>query len=214
VEDRSLRPATPSTTQSQLAMSNVAAARSGNQAARRGPATQTNRVRVWALASVLALVLVVAGCGGSSGSSSAGGSAGGQATTPHVHFAKTKFLLHAGLAFGAFHRYIYKPFRSGGFTPPASHKLAIVKAGAAALFAYHEIKIALIDAQSSPLLSKLVSPITGLQTRLSSLGQHLHRGQLKPADINQTNTNVTSIGALGAQSGAPIHALATPALGH
>lgn len=58
-----------------------------------------------------------------------------------MHFAKTKFLLHAGLAFGAFHRYIYKPFKNGGFTPVSSHKLAIVKAGAAGLFAYHEIKI-------------------------------------------------------------------------
>ncbi|MEV7908560.1 hypothetical protein AB0P04_43915, partial [Streptomyces anulatus] len=30
-------------------------------------------------------------------------------------FAKIRFALHAGLALGAFHRYIYKPLRSGGF---------------------------------------------------------------------------------------------------
>lgn len=88
----------------------------------------------------------------------------------HVHFARTKFLLHAGLAFGAFHRYIYKPFLSGGFTPPLRHKLAIVKAGAAALFAYHEIKIALIDAQSSALLSKLVSPADGSRDTVQLAG--------------------------------------------
>ena len=117
-----------------------------------------------------------------------------------------KFLLHAGLAFGASHRYIYKPFRSGGFTPMTSHKLAIVKAGAAVLFVYHEVKFALIDAQSSPLLSKLISPLTGLDSKLSSLRLRLHGGQLDPSGINQANTAVTSIGALG---GAPIRELVT-----
>jgi len=43
---------------------------------------------------------------------------------PHVHLAKTKFVLHAGLAFGAFHRYIYEPFRSGAFTSPLHHGLS------------------------------------------------------------------------------------------
>lgn len=163
------------------------------------------------LLAVLVLVIALAGCGSSSSSSSAGSASG--IAPAHVHFAKTKFLLHAGLAFGAFHRYIYKPFRHGGFTPPTRHKLAIVKAGAAALFAYHEIKIALIDAQSSALLSKLISPLTALRTRLSSLGQHLHSGQLNPSAINGANGAVSKIGSLGASSGASIHDLATSSLG-
>lgn len=180
----------------------------------RGSVGRRARVRSWALPRVLVLVLVLglAGCGGSSSSSSAARSGGGSAPG-HVHFAKTKFLLHAGLAFGAFHRYIYKPFRSGDFTPPLRHKRAIVKAGAAALFIYHEVKIALIDAQSSPLLSKLVSPLTGLQNRLKSLRQGLHGGHLDPAGINAANAGVTSIGSQSARSGAAIHDLATPALG-
>jgi len=176
----------------------------------RPAASRGSVFRALALALMLVLVIALAGCGSSS--SSAGGS-GGSSTPQHVHFAKTKFLLHAGLAFGAFHRYIYKPFRSGGFTPPLRHKLAIVKAGAAALFAYHEIKIALIDAQSSALLSKLVSPLTALRTRLSSLGQHLHSGQLNPSAINGANGAVSKLGALGSSSGASIHDLATPSLG-
>jgi len=54
--------------------------------------------------------VAAAGCGSTtsgSGANSAGGgtdSSGQTATTQHVTFAKTKFLLHAGLAFGAFHR--------------------------------------------------------------------------------------------------------------
>lgn len=175
----------------------------------RPAASRGSALRALALASMLLLVIALAGCGNTS--SSAGGSSGN--APAHVHFAKTKFLLHAGLAFGAFHRYIYKPFRSGGFTPPLRHKLAIAKAGAAALFAYHEIKIALIDAQSSALLSKLVSPLTALRTRLSSLGQHLHSGQLNPSAINGANGAVSKIGSLGASSGASIHDLATSSLG-
>lgn len=164
------------------------------------------------LLAVLVLVIALAGCGSSSSSSSAGGS--GSASAPaHVHFAKTKFLLHAGLAFGAFHRYIYKPFRRGGFTPPTRHKLAIVKAAAAALFVYHEVKIALVDAQSSPLLSKLVSPLTALESKVRSLRQGLHGGQLDPTGINAANAGVTSIGTQSAHSGAPIRELATSALG-
>lgn len=164
--------------------------------------------RTLAAAILLVAVIALAGCGNSSTSGQSGGS-----SAPHIHFAKTKFLLHAGLAFGAFHRYIYKPFRSGGFTPVSSHKLAIVKAGAAGLFAYHEIKIALVDARSSATLSKLVSPLSALQRRLSSLGQQLHSGHLNPAAIAGANSGVSGVTGVGAKSGAIIRDLATPALG-
>jgi hypothetical protein len=156
------------------------------------------------MALALSLAEGVAGCGSSRSSGS---------STPHVHFAKTKFLLHAGLAFGAFHRYIYKPFRAGGFTPVSSHKLAIVKAGAAGLFAYHEIKIALVDAQSSPTLSKLVSPLTALESKMSSLGSGLKSGKLDGSAISNANSSVSSIGSQSASSGASIKDLATPSLG-
>jgi hypothetical protein len=158
------------------------------------------------MALALSLAGGLAGCGSSSLSSSGSG-------TPRVHFAKTKFLLHAGLAFGAFHRYIYKPFKAGGFTPVSSHKLAIVKAGAAGLFAYHEIKIALVDAQSSATLSKLVSPLTGLESKMSSLGSGLKSGKLDGSAINNANSSVSSIRSQSAGSGASIKDLATPSLG-
>ncbi len=170
------------------------------------------RAQLASLLTLLVVMIALAGCGSSSSSSSAGGQ-GSASTVQHVHFAKTKFLLHAGLAFGAFHRYIYKPFRRGGFTPPSTHKLAIVKAGGAALFVYHEVKIALLDAQSSPLLSKLVSPLTALERKLGSLHHSLHGGQLDSAGISAANASVTSIGSKSAHSGAPVRDLATPALG-
>ncbi len=92
------------------------------------------------LTLLTAFVLLGAGCGSKSSSSgsSPSGSNGGQSSSSQppkkVRFAKTKFVFHAGLAFGAFHRYIYKPFRAGSFSRPLSHKKALLKAAVAALF--------------------------------------------------------------------------------
>ena len=78
-------------------------------------------------------------------------------------FAKTKFTAHAALGFGAFHRYIYKPFRAGTFKSGAHGRLlAFVKAGLAALFVEHEIREAGTAAQNSPTLCKLI--LTPLRT--------------------------------------------------
>ena len=44
-------------------------------------------------------------------------------------FKKTRFLLHAGLAFGAFHRYIYQAYKNGDFTNKKVR--AFAKAGVA-----------------------------------------------------------------------------------
>jgi hypothetical protein len=154
---------------------------------------------------ITVLALAVAGCGSSSSSPGAGsGSSGGSsgtASTP-VKLAKTKFVLHAGLAFGAFHRYIYKPARAGDFGHPFSHKLTIIKAAAASVFVVHELRIALQDAQSSPLLSKLVSPITALESRLGSLRSDVTSGNT--GAITQANSQVGAIESQSASSGTSI----------
>ncbi len=158
---------------------------------------------------VLALAVPIAGCGSSSSSSSApsGGSSVSSASgssTAHVTLAKTKFVFHSGLAFGAFHRYIYKPVRAGDLRHPFSHKLALIKAGIAAAFVYHELKLALHDAQSSPTLSKLVSPITALQMKFAGLDGKLRSGQADPNTINQANGQIGSIHQQSSAAGQPI----------
>jgi hypothetical protein len=62
------------------------------------------------------------------------------ATTSTPHLAKTKFVFHAGLAFGAFHHVIYGPFKAENFTHPLSHKAAVANAALAAKFVYHELE--------------------------------------------------------------------------
>jgi hypothetical protein len=149
-----------------------------------------------ALLLVLTLAFATA-CGSKSSNSSgaAEGAAAGHTTTApkHIRFAKTKFVLHAALAFGAFHRYIYKPFKAGVFSQPLQHKLALVKAAAAAAFVVHELRKASEDAQSSALLRKLFSPLTALAATVAGLAAGVKAGHADPAAVGSANSAIESI---------------------
>lgn len=169
--------------------------------------------------AIVALVLVVAvgaaACGGSSSSSSTSTPASGTnaaATQPKIRFAKTKFLLHTGLAFGAFHRYIYKPLRDHTLQGAGKGRKAVIvaKAGAAGLFAYHELKIAGKDAHADPRLSKLVAPLDALAARLQSVGTSLKQGKVDPKAIQQANDQVGALGRQSAGAGASVHDVNPP----
>jgi hypothetical protein len=175
--------------------------------------SHSSRRRLLALVLVAGLIgLVGAGCGSSSSSSSAAAGQGtssaqtasNTSTSSDIKLAKTKFVLHAGLAFGAFHRWIYKPIKAGYLHHPFSHKLALVKAGLAAAFVYHELGIALRDAQASPTLSKLVSPVTALQTKFHGLGSGIKSGQVSESDVNGLSDQISSVKQQSASAGQPI----------
>lgn len=169
----------------------------------------------------LLMAAFAAGCGSSSSSSGGAGSSGSSGASAQTsssasttHFAKTKFALHAGLAFGAFHRYIYKPLKEGKFSGGLlHHKAATLKAALAAGFAYHEVRLALDDARSSKILSKLLSPLLALQTKLSSLKNGLHSGKVDPAAINAAQSDTSAISSQSAASGQPIQDQPVPAFG-
>jgi hypothetical protein len=167
------------------------------------------------LALLLALTLAAgtAACGSKSSSSSQAEPAGGT-TTQTIHLAKTKFALHAGLAFGAFHRYIYKPYKEGKFSGGLfHHKLATLKAALAAAFAYHEVKLALEDARSSKLLSTVLAPLLALQNKLASLQSRLKGGHVDQSVIESANSSAGEAGTSGAAAGQPISDQPTPQLG-
>lgn len=153
--------------------------------------------------AVLTMVLAclaavgVAGCG-SSKSSSSSSAAGTTATT---HLAKTKFVFHAALAFGAFRHFIYTPARAGELTHPLSHKLTVVKAGAAALFTYHELKLAAQDVKSSPLLSKLFAPITIVATKLKNLASSIKGGHASSSEVDGINSSLASVKSTASSNG-------------
>lgn len=151
---------------------------------------------------MIALVFAVSACGSSSSGPTPAGSA--SVSTASISHAKTKFVLHAGLAFGAFHRWIYKPLKAGDFSHPLSHKLTTLKAAAAGLFVYHELKLALADAQADPTLSHLVAPITALQNKISGLASSLRSGHVDTSTIQSANGAIGSIHGQAASAGQAI----------
>lgn len=166
------------------------------------------RYRLTLIALLGALALALVGCGNSSSSSSAAASgsapAASSSTTSTTKFAKTKFVLHAGLAFGAFHRWIYKPAKAGTLRHPFEHPLTAAKAALAGAFVYHELKLALTDAQADPTLSKLVAPITALQTKIQGLAGSVKSGGASPADVSGLESSISSIKDQAASAGQSI----------
>ncbi|MDQ2707043.1 MAG: hypothetical protein M3Z25_05155 [Actinomycetota bacterium] len=83
-------------------------------------------------------------------------------TSNTIAFAKTKFVLHTGLAFGAFHRYLYKPYKAGTFSKGADGRIkAFIKGGLAALFVKREIRLASADVKANPTLCKAIAAPLG-----------------------------------------------------
>jgi hypothetical protein len=155
---------------------------------------------MFVLVAVLAICsLALVGCGSSSSSSSA-------SATGKSHLATAKFVLHAGLAFGAFHRWIYKPFKAGAFTGGnlKNHKAAAVKAALAGLFAYHEAKLAVEAAKASPSLSKVTTALAALGTKLKSIATGLKSGTVDPSAIESASGAAGTIGSLANGAGAAI----------
>jgi hypothetical protein len=146
------------------------------------------------------VALAAAGCGSKSSSTST--------TTPTVHFAKTKFVFHAGLAFGAFHHFVYEPIKAGDLSHPLAHKLTIIKMGLAGLFVYHEVKLAAQDVKGSKILSTLFAPLTALADKIKALGAEVGAGHATASGAADTvNSGVSSIESMAASKGQSISEL-------
>jgi hypothetical protein len=154
--------------------------------------------------------LALAGCGsGSSSSSSAAAGTASSATsagtaTSSTELPTVKFLLHAGLAFGAFHHWIYKPIKSGVLQHPFSHKLTLVKAGLAALFVYHELKIAVQDAKASKVLRPVVAPLEAAANKLNALKASITGGSVNPSDLTGVNSQLSQAAQTAKSAGQSI----------
>ena len=153
------------------------------------------------LAVAVLAVFAAAGCGSSSSSSSSSSATTASAGTVS---STAKFVLHAGLAFGAFHRYIYKPLKAGTFKNPLSHKLAVLKAVAAAAFTTHEVKAASEAAKSNPKLAKLVAPLTALSAGIGAVVASAKSGKPNVSQLESSNSAIDSIKSEASSAGASV----------
>jgi len=158
-------------------------------------------MRLFPVVLVIA-ALAVAGCGSSSSSTTSKVAATtASASSGSGGVSAAKFVLHTGLAFGAFHRYIYKPIKAGALQNPLSHKLSVLKATAAAAFMVHEIKLAVAAAQGAPALMKLVAPLSALAAGVKSA---VASGTVSPTTLATGNSVIESIKSQAAGAGATI----------
>jgi len=147
-----------------------------------------------------------AGAAGAAGTSASAAttSAGGCPTSNTKSFAKSKFVLHVGLAAGTFHRYLYKPFKAGTFHKVASGRISgLVKGGATALFDEHEIRQAITDVKANPTLCKvLIAPLSEVADKFTAMKSKVTAGDTTSLDT--VNSSLSSISSTSAKDGAPI----------
>lgn len=125
----------------------------------------------------------------------------------HAFLDKTRFAAHLGVAYFCFHHWVLKPYEEQQFASGAPHRTAaLIKGGAALLFAVHEVRVSSKIARNSkdPLLQKLSGSVDTLMGSFGAVGQRLKSGQFSPDDIKGLSTATSSLGASAAAGGAPI----------
>ncbi|MCD2195738.1 hypothetical protein LQ327_20410 [Actinomycetospora endophytica] len=124
--------------------------------------------------------------------------------TATTSFAKSKFLLHAGLAFGAFHRYLWKPYQAGTFGKGASGRVgAFIKGGLAALFVKREVRLASEDVKADPTLCKAIAaPLASIGNDVQGAVDKLKGGDA--SGLSGVDSTITSAENSASRNGAPV----------
>ena len=140
---------------------------------------------------LIAIALLAAVVGGAVTPSLAGQARA--ATRVHAHPAfldKTRFVAHLGIAYFAFHHWVWKPYQAGAFKSGANGRIKnMIKGGVALLVAVHEVDVArnIANKSSTATLKLLVKPINALYAAFGKVGSELKKGVLNVADLTNLN---------------------------
>lgn len=117
------------------------------------------------------------------------------------NFAKTRFVLHTAEGFGAFHRYLYKPYKAGSFTKGSSGRIsAFVKAGAAALFIKRQVRLASENVKANPTLCRAIAaPLAKVGDEISGAVTKLKGGDA--SGIEDAQKSIENIKSAAASNG-------------
>ncbi|MGW0928735.1 hypothetical protein [Streptomyces sp. NPDC002644] len=120
-------------------------------------------------------------------------------------FAKTRFVVNAGLAAGATYQWIVKPFRAGKFKKGADgRRVALVKAGVAGLFAYNRLDAAVKNAKADPTLSKAVAPLQDGINKLKEQAKNLRKGDNTDDIVGNFDSIINDVKDAGKSAGAEV----------
>ncbi len=101
-------------------------------------------------------------------------------------FQKTRMVADLALAYGAFHRYLYKPYQAGKFTKGASGRtIAIIKGGLAAAAIAKLVNNAAANASADPTLCKAVPSMSSIAGQVGGLGSQLAGGAAAAGGLSQ-----------------------------
>ena len=131
----------------------------------------------------------------------------GSLTPSYAFLDKTRFLTHLGIAYFAFHHWVWNPYKEGKLNGGAEHRTSsIVKAGVASLFAYHEVKVSekIAEKSKDPLLQKIAGGLSNLDSSFASVGAKLKSGHFDPKEIEGLNGVTTAVASAAAANGTRI----------
>jgi hypothetical protein len=101
---------------------------------------------------------------------------------------KTRLLADLGLTYGAFHRYLYRPYKAGAFHHGAHGRIkALVKAGLASAAIVKLLSNASKNAAADPTLCKFVPNIDHIKASLGNLTSKVKGGTATPRDVDSMN---------------------------
>ena len=131
--------------------------------------------------------------GTQSGSTASGATSASCASVGSKKIPKTRVLADLGISAGAFHRYIYKPIKSGSFTGATKTKkvVTLVKGAVAAGAIAHFLGNAIDNARSDATLCKYVPNMTQIKTKLTAMGSQLRGGNT--SQVDSTNSSFTDL---------------------
>lgn len=162
--------------------------------------------RTLLILSLLTALLVSVAAPSFSPRASAAVTAAPAVTTPRTApamFDKTRFLLHAGIAFFAIH-HEYKRFQQGYFAVGAPHRVTnVIKAAAVLLIGVHEAKVAygIAEKSNSTTLHALAAPFHALATKMDAIRAQFAKGQGSAADIQSLNTAASALNRTASTNG-------------
>lgn len=162
--------------------------------------------RVFTLIVIVAILFGgIAACGSSSKSTNAATSASpaasgsaSQTASPSTgscasagtrKIPKTRLLADLALTYGAFHRYLYKPYKAGSFRKGADGRIkAIIKAALASAAIIKLLSNARENAAADPTLCKYVPSIDSIKSSLSGLTGKIKDGTATGSDVDSTSS--------------------------
>ena len=101
---------------------------------------------------------------------------------------KTRLLADLALTYGAFHRYLYKPYKAGSFHQGTSGRTkAIIKAGLASAAIVKLLSNAGQNAAADPTLCKFVPNVDSIKGSLSNLTSKIKGGTATSGEVDNTN---------------------------